>query len=346
MASRFWVPAAVTGAVSGTGGVGRLTVPSSNGFVESETVTVSGITGATGCNVTTTIHVVDSTHIELNGTTFGGVYVSGGVVAGANWTASNTANWASTTGGSGGQTVPGVADSATFDGSSGGGVVTVNTNFGITSLTLSAFTGTLDFSANNNNPTLSGGGITITQAATATINFGSGTFTLNASNTAISFVTVSGLTCIAGSATFSLTSTTPSLRSITLNGQTLGTLIVAAIPLTSAVGATTLTGPGTIDSLTVNAPNYIDISGGTTVTLGSVTVSGASSSNITAFETSGITQTATISAPSGTLSFPWSYLRGLTFSGGATFTAPNSLAVTGVTGITVTPPNFSRIVSG
>jgi hypothetical protein len=35
------------------------------------------------------------------------------------WSASNTTNWAGTSGGAGGQSVPGVADTVTFDANSG-----------------------------------------------------------------------------------------------------------------------------------------------------------------------------------------------------------------------------------
>src|SRR5690242_5920236 len=75
-ASRFWGAYSVTGAVSGTGGVCRVTISpaiTGSGILSGTTVTVNGITGITGCNVTTTVStVVDTTHVELSGTTFGG----------------------------------------------------------------------------------------------------------------------------------------------------------------------------------------------------------------------------------------------------------------------------------
>lgn len=81
----------VSGAVSGTLGVCRLTLSSAitGGLIVAGTsVTVSGIVGSggdTGCNGSTTVSaVVDSTHIELTGTTFANSYASGGVVGTAN----------------------------------------------------------------------------------------------------------------------------------------------------------------------------------------------------------------------------------------------------------------------
>jgi hypothetical protein len=43
------------------------------------------------------------------------------------WSASNTTNWAATSGGAGGASVPGAADDVTFNGSSGsGGTITID----------------------------------------------------------------------------------------------------------------------------------------------------------------------------------------------------------------------------
>jgi hypothetical protein len=42
------------------------------------------------------------------------------------WDAADTTHWAATSGGAGGQSVPGAGDAVTFDGASGGGTVTVN----------------------------------------------------------------------------------------------------------------------------------------------------------------------------------------------------------------------------
>jgi hypothetical protein len=221
-ANRFWNPYIVSGAVSGTGGVCRLTISPAivgGGLTTSDTVTVSGITGATGCDVTAQISaVVDTTHIELTGTTFGGVYATGGCVAGGEWTTTNTANWATTstsTCGSGGSSVPGSADAATFDANSLAGTVSPNfgTSYAIGSLTTGAYVGTLDFSVYNPTPFTIGGlanGWNNSGSATRTINLGSGTFTMtDTSGTIWNWTTTTGLTLNAGTSTilFSATAT-------------------------------------------------------------------------------------------------------------------------------------------
>ena len=75
---------AVSGAVSGTGSVCRLTLASTASLAESQRVNVASVGGTTGCTTTSPtavpIHIVDGTHIELTGTTFAGVYTSGGTV--------------------------------------------------------------------------------------------------------------------------------------------------------------------------------------------------------------------------------------------------------------------------
>jgi len=71
------------------------------------------------------------------------------------WDASTTTHWSATTGGAGGVSVPGVADTVTFDANSGGGTVTPSVDIAVSTITCGAFTGTLDWSINNNNVTCS-----------------------------------------------------------------------------------------------------------------------------------------------------------------------------------------------
>jgi hypothetical protein len=101
------------------------------------------------------------------------------------WDASNTANWSATTGGAGGASVPTSSDDVTFDGSSGGGTVTVGAGYNpnVISITMGAFTGTLDFSANNNSPTMQT--FSNSGAGTRALHMGSGTWTLTGNNATI-----------------------------------------------------------------------------------------------------------------------------------------------------------------
>lgn len=133
------------------------------------------------------------------------------------WDAVTTTHWAATSGGAGGQTVPGVSDDVTLDASSGGGTVTVNTNFSINSLTMGAFTGTLDFSANNNNPTM--GTFSNTGTGTRTLNMGNGTWNISGSGTTIwTQSTATNLTFNANGSTINFTySGSVGTRSTTFN---------------------------------------------------------------------------------------------------------------------------------
>lgn len=96
------------------------------------------------------------------------------------WDASDTTHWSTSSGGSGGASVPGSSDTATFDDMSGAGTVTVNTNVNIATLITSNFTGTLDFSVNNNSVTL--GRFVNTGSNTRTIKCGGGQWTITRNN--------------------------------------------------------------------------------------------------------------------------------------------------------------------
>lgn len=71
----------VSGAISGTAGVVRLTVNNVTGVVNSRYVVVTGVGGVSAANGIFKATIFDSTHIELQGTTFSGTYTSGGGVS-------------------------------------------------------------------------------------------------------------------------------------------------------------------------------------------------------------------------------------------------------------------------
>jgi len=87
-------------------------------------------------------------------------WVTGGT---GNW--SSTTNWSATSGGGSGASVPGSADTATFNASSGAGTATVDSNVTIQTLTMTGFTGTLAFGVN-----------TISVNSTGTVYTGAATF--------------------------------------------------------------------------------------------------------------------------------------------------------------------------
>lgn len=66
------------------------------------------------------------------------------------WNGSNTANWASSTGGTGGYGIPGAADNVHIDGNSGGGTVQVGAGRSCYNLDLTGFTGLFTAGGTNN----------------------------------------------------------------------------------------------------------------------------------------------------------------------------------------------------
>lgn len=259
------------------------------------------------------------------------------------WDASDTTHWASSSGGAGGQSVPGSSDTVTFDGSSGGGTVTLGAGYNptIQSLTMGAFTGTLDFSANDNNITLnlSGLAVSITGTGTRTLNMGDGTWTItnNTGNgTLWDASTTTNLTFNANSSTISLTgSTLVALRTFAGGGLTYNNLNIAS---TSGGGAVALTGANTFNTITVAAPSGIQFTGGATTTISSLVATGTSFSNMVQISSSSSASAATVSDASGTNALTYVTLRSITATGGATFTATNSADLKNNTGITITPP--------
>lgn len=74
------LPTAVSGAASNGSGAIRLTVGSTAGLTSGSQIAVTGVNGTTEANGTWTINVIDSTHIDLVGSTFTHAYTSGGSV--------------------------------------------------------------------------------------------------------------------------------------------------------------------------------------------------------------------------------------------------------------------------
>ena len=70
---------AVTGAANNGGGLCRVTAPG-HGLFGGATVIVEGVAGATGVNGAHTVTVVDANTLDLDGSTFGGTYTSGGTL--------------------------------------------------------------------------------------------------------------------------------------------------------------------------------------------------------------------------------------------------------------------------
>lgn len=128
-------------------------------------------------------------------------------VSGGNGLWSSTTNWSATSGGASGASVPGSADTATFNASSGAGTATVDSNVTIQTLTLTGFTGTLAFGTN-----------TISLNSTGTVFTGDSTYTIT--GTPVINVTSSGSTAI--SCTNSTSVTEANTISFNFTGGTYG----------------------------------------------------------------------------------------------------------------------------
>lgn len=338
MANRFWKSQPVSGAIVSVASPPqvRLTVSSTTGITTGDVCQVFGIVGTTEANGTWTVTVIDGTHLDLQSTTFANLYTSGGNVNGK-WNSSNTNNWVTTSGGTNyGQTVPTTTDDVTLDGSSGGGTVTVNNTITVQSITFGAFTGTLDFSANNNNVTLVN--FSGTGSGTRTLNLGNGTWTLTGTGNAWNFTTTTNLTFNKNSSVLVFTVTSASNRNFLGGGLSYNTVTVSA---NTSGGGFNITGANTFTDFNITAPNFVAFPISTTTTItNAFTWAGTSSANI-GIAPGTVGTVATISVASGSPTMSWTGVRELTFTGGATFTATNSLNLGRNTGITITVPILS-----
>lgn len=166
------------------------------------------------------------------------------------WDNATTTHWSATTGGGGGSSVPGSADSVTFDGASGGGTITLNYAPSITGLTGGAHTGTFDTGNNNINCS---SGFNYSGTGTRTLTLGTSTITLTGGSWTMT--TTTGLTFNGSNATISMTS-----KNATFTGGGLAYNIVSV----------TATGGGGITFLSANTFTTLTIrpSGNGTITVG------------------------------------------------------------------------------
>lgn len=258
------------------------------------------------------------------------------------WDASDTTHWAATSGGAGGQSVPGVADTVTFDANSGGGIVTVNTTVTVISIACGAFTGTLDFSVNNNNVTLSGGSSAFNGSGSGvrTIKLGNGTWTFTTTATGGAIVwnmgTTTNLTFDAGSSVINFSGdAVPSagngLRQFSGGGRTYATIQIAA---QSKAARFSLGGDNTIGTLTVAGQNEIALAGNQTIA--TLSLNGTSTGLIVMQSTTDASRTISVASNAPTLD--WVAFQDITGAGGASFVANNSFNLGNNSGITINAP--------
>jgi hypothetical protein len=272
------------------------------------------------------------------------------------WSTSNQASWSSGTGGAGstcaatGGIPKQATDIATFDASSGGGTVTVDSTMnGVTMATIlaGAFTGTLDFSVNNPSMTLTTA-LSLTGTGTRKFLLGTGTFTLTAaSGNVYDLTTVTNLDGASNfAANFTFTSTTANARNFVGNAKTYGTFTISA---NSSRGVVVISGANTFAAISIGDGNNIQLPVGVTTTVtGAVTGSGSSATSTIALSSASIAAgISTLSSSVGaTLSFAIVY--GITTGGGGSFVATNSFDQGRNTTFTITGPSGGggRIIGG
>jgi hypothetical protein len=257
------------------------------------------------------------------------------------WDATNNGHWSLLSGSTGNQAAPVAGDAAIFDGASGGGTVTVNTTVSCASITCGAFTGTLDFSVNNNAVTLTANtGFNGSGSGARTIKLGNGLWDLTAAPAAGANITIwqmsttTNLTFNAGSSNVRFSGNGAGTKVVQTGNLTYSTMTV---PGQAAGGHVSVAGSPTIVTLAISGPNSIDFAGTITITNAFSWGSGASSA--VGIFSSTIGAQRTISVASGACSISGAAIQDIAFTGGATFAATDSYDLGHNSGITITPPN-------
>lgn len=261
------------------------------------------------------------------------------------WDSTTTTHWSATTGGAGGASAPVTGDSVTLDGASGGGTVTVDTTINglsLAQITMGAFTGTLDFSVNNPNLTLTTA-FSVTGTGVRTLNLGSGTFTLTGGNAVWDATTTTNLTLSAGSSTLlingALSATAARQVQLGSTSLTYGTITIAQSGTVGQQTQLLATANQTIGHLNFTPPIDIVLSSGITYTISNAFTWAGTAFNSAIAVRSASTVTPVISAASGS-TINWGVLEHLTFSGTAV-NATNSIDLQGnnMNGGSITGPS-------
>lgn len=220
-----------------------------------------------------------------------------------NWP--DTAKWALTSGGAGGNAAPVSVDAATLDGSSGGGTLTMTGTVNAASITMGAFTGTLAV----NGQTVNVGTFSGTGTGTRTLNLANSTLNVTGTGSCWNFSTVTNLTF----------TSTGSVINITGSGAR--TLNFGAI----SYGTVNVTGSGAVTSGNQNA-TFVNLnrtgtaSPSDSMIVGNWTVSGLMTfaGNSAAYRlgiTSSATGTTRTLTPSGTRAVSNTDFANITISG-------------------------------
>ena len=268
------------------------------------------------------------------------------------WNSTAGAKWGTLSGVADSASLPGTGDIAIFDALSGGGTVTVDSPNGagvvtVQQITMGAFTGTLDFSANDNNVTLSTA-FSGTGTGTRTLNMGDGTWTLSGvTGNVWDCTTVTNFTFNANSSRLLFqASAAPSAQRF-LSFSTLSyNIIEINDPADSSPNPVATGGAATIATLILTNVGYLQIAGGVTTTITNGFSWNRSSSAPALLQSQSVNSGFTLSV-GGAVTMDWIAIQNCTKSGAGSITATNSFNLGGNTGVTITSPSGgARIVSG
>jgi len=195
------------------------------------------------------------------------------------WSESNTDIWSATSGGAGGASVPVDGDLIIFNGSSGGGTVTLGYSPTVASITMGSYSnGTFDASTFDITMSV----FSCTGVATRTLKLGTGKWTLKSFGTVWNTSTITGLTFDAGTSTIVIDhSSTTNSKTFSHGGLTYNNLL-----LTGTGSGDFIIGvdesPVTFNNFRVGvAPAVVRFADGATITVNSFWVRGSPGAEIT-----------------------------------------------------------------
>lgn len=257
----------------------------------------------------------------------------------------DTAHWATTSGGAGGQTVPGSGDAILVDNHASGlngGTLTIDIDITAQSFNWTAAVGTIDNSANHNVTLSATAGFNGSGTTARTFLGGTGTYTLSAAggtfNVSVTTALTNPTTAFA-SCTITFSGVSGTTNAVLNNGGcALGTVNLNANKGMNLSGTS-----GTFSALNITGPNSIRLNTGTTLTITNAFAwTGTSANPILIINPA--SNVATISTGSGTANTAaWCGFDHIAFTavGGSTLTAINSMdfGFNSGTGFTITAPS-------
>lgn len=232
---------------------------------------------------------------------------------------SDTAHWSLTSGGAGGQTVPGSGDAVIVDNNAAGlngGTLTVDQTVNVQSISLGTANGTINFGSNN---VAVSSFVSFSGSGTRTINMGSGTWTLTTSGggTIWDVTTTTSLVPTFQNAALVFTGATAAVRTFVGGAQTYGSLTVAD---NSSKNLFAISGANTFASVTIGSGTLLQVPQAATTTISGALAMNGTSSAQSGLITSNTANIATVSVGSAS-TITWAGIYGITRAGAGTLDA-------------------------